>query len=76
MEQKPELYIQWKGTDVCIDLECKCGWSDHFDGFDLYAYKCPECGTIYKLPGRLYPTEITSKEIEEWMIIEIPKETV
>lgn len=39
--------IQWKGTDVCIDLQCKCGYHDHFDGDFLYWYKCPECGAKY-----------------------------
>lgn len=40
-------WIQWKGTDVCIDLHCKCGFLGHFDGDFLYFYECPQCHAKY-----------------------------
>lgn len=41
--------IQWKGTDVCIDLHCICGASGHIDGYFLYHYECAACHRKYAL---------------------------
>jgi len=46
---EPHGWIQWKGTDVCIDLHCKCGNRFHFDGDFLYFYQCSCCGEKYAL---------------------------
>lgn len=46
---KPHGWIQWKGTDVCIDLYCECGSHGHIDGDFLYHYKCAACGRKYAL---------------------------
>lgn len=43
-------WIQWKGTDACIDIHCgQCGHFGHMDQDFLYFYKCPMCGTAYGL---------------------------
>lgn len=42
-------WIQWKGTDVCIDLHCSCGYHGHFDGDFFYYYECPACHVKYAL---------------------------
>jgi hypothetical protein len=47
MTGKPHGWIQWKGTDVCIDLHCVCGHHGHFDGDFFYYYQCPACGARY-----------------------------
>lgn len=50
---KPEganAYIQWKGTDACLDVRCDCGHDTHMDGDYLYYVRCPKCGTTYMLP--------------------------
>jgi len=39
--------IQWKGTDVCIDLHCECGHHGHFDGEFFYYFECPACKAKY-----------------------------
>jgi len=36
-------WIQWKGTDVCMDIYCKCSYHGHFDGDFFYSYECPKC---------------------------------
>lgn len=41
--------IQWKGTDACIDLHCKCGQHAHVDGMFAYFYECSACGAKYAL---------------------------
>lgn len=55
-EQKtPHVFLQWKGTDVCLDFHCECGAHCHFDGDFAYALKCPHCGTLWEMPIYLYP---------------------
>ena len=41
------LWIQWKGTDVCCDIQCKCGAHLHFDGGFFYEFICGSCGRKY-----------------------------
>ena len=40
-------WIQWKGTDVCMDVHCACGHHGHIDGDFFYRYQCPKCGAHY-----------------------------
>lgn len=42
-------FIQWKGTDVCLDVHCACGHHGHFDGDFAYFVQCPACGAVYEL---------------------------
>jgi hypothetical protein len=46
----PQVYVQWKGTDVCLDFVCICGYSGHYDGEFAYGLKCAGCGQIYRMP--------------------------
>lgn len=60
-EVKPEApmgWIQWKGTDVCVDLDCVCGHSAHLDGEFLYFYQCSNCKRKYGLSGYIRLIEI------------------
>jgi hypothetical protein len=43
----PYGWIQWKGTDVCIDLHCACGYHGHVDTDFFYFYQCPSCKAKY-----------------------------
>lgn len=52
---EPSAYIQWKGTDVCMDFHCKCGAFCHYDGDFAYIVKCPHCGTLWEMPWVIYP---------------------
>ena len=56
---RPNGWIQWKGTDACIDLYCKCGEQFHYDGDFMYHVKCPYCGQVYEVGGhvKLYPMD-------------------
>ena len=46
-------WIQWKGTQVCMDVNCKCGYAGHIDAGFAYHIKCPECGTVYFVNGHV-----------------------
>jgi hypothetical protein len=54
----PHGWIQWKGTDVCMDIQCKCGYMSHVDAEFAYNVKCPECGTVYMCNGHIELIEI------------------
>ncbi len=52
-EGKPHGWIQWKGTDVCMDIHCECGCHSHIDVDFAYHVKCPECGAVYMCNGHI-----------------------
>lgn len=50
--------IQWKGTDVCMDVHCKCGAITHVDGEGVLYVSCESCGTEYSCGVEIKLTEI------------------
>lgn len=40
-------FIQWKGTDVCMDFHCSCGHANHYDGYFGYEIICEHCRTVF-----------------------------
>ncbi len=60
----PHVFIQWKGTDVCMDFRCECGANCHFDGYFAYCVKCPHCETVWEMPQVLYPRKADSRTYE------------
>lgn len=61
---KPHGWIQWKGTNVCIDLHCECGYSGHFDGFFLYYYQCPQCNMKYEVGANIKLIKLSAEDIK------------
>lgn len=49
-EPQTGVYVQWKGSDVCIDFRCLCGEKGHFDGLFAYALRCAACARIWEMP--------------------------
>lgn len=60
----PEAFIQWKGTDVCLDFTCLCGEGGHFDGDFAYALKC-RCGRVFATPS-VVPLVEVGPELGYW----------
>lgn len=58
----PNCFIQWKGTDVCMDFWCECGAHHHIDSDFVYAVKCHECGSIWEMPKHVYPRKVESHD--------------
>jgi hypothetical protein len=46
-QDNPHGWIQWKGTDVCMDVHCECGAHGHIDDEFAYFYRCAQCGATY-----------------------------
>jgi hypothetical protein len=61
---EPHGWIQWKGTDVCIDVHCSCGAFAHFDGDFLYYYKCPNCKKKFAVGQTVIFYPLTDDEVE------------
>jgi hypothetical protein len=55
-------WIQWKGTDVCIDLHCICGSHGHFDGDFMYYVECEDCGRKYAVGQNIKLIPLDNKE--------------
>jgi hypothetical protein len=53
------MFIQWKGTNLCMDFVCRCGDSGHFDGYFAYLVRCTTCGTVYRMG-----TQVIAKVVE------------
>ncbi len=64
VEDKPHGWIQWKGTDVCIDLRCECGHHGHFDGDFFYFFECPECKRKYAVGSNVLLIPLTEEQAE------------
>lgn len=65
------VFIQYKGTDLCADLYCDCGTHLHYDGYFAYAVKCWGCGSVWELPQM-----VTMKKVESsrWTPILLEKD--
>lgn len=62
----PHGWIQFKGTDLCIDIHCKCGAMTHFDGGFCYFIKCVVCGQVYELNGHIELIERKKDEVTDY----------
>lgn len=54
-------WLQWKGTEVCMDFQCKCGSDAHIDDDFVYHIKCSDCGKVYFVNGHV---ELIELEVE------------
>lgn len=54
----PHGWIQWKGTNVCMDVHCICGKRSHIDADFAYNVKCSDCGRIYFCNGHIELIEL------------------
>lgn len=55
----PHGWIQWKGTDACVDLHCACGAHGHHDGYSMYHVACTDCGRKYVVGMNIDLIELT-----------------
>ena len=59
IKAKPHGWIQFKGSDLCMDIHCKCGEITHVDGEFIYFVECRKCSTVYELNGHIELIERT-----------------
>lgn len=74
--EQAAVFVQYKGTDICLDFHCICEseypGSDfgHYDGYHAYALQCGRCGRIYEMPTNLTPKLVESTQYEPILIQE------
>lgn len=61
-QEGPRGWIQWKGTDVCMDVTCECGHQGHFDGDFFYFFECPACHKKYAVGQTVKLIPLTTDE--------------
>lgn len=59
-------WIQWKGTQPCMDIHCVCGYHDHVDAdYFFYAYECPNCHQKYAVGQNIKLIPLNAEQVEE-----------
>lgn len=72
--EPPCAFIQWKGTDVCCDIECVCGSHLHFDGYFMYFVQCPHCKRVFETEVHIGLHEIELELLEDRSsLVQIPE---
>lgn len=61
-----EMFIQWKGTDVCLDFHCECGRHSHLEGRFGYVVECIGCGALYEMGTQVKARKMEDQEAEQW----------
>jgi hypothetical protein len=63
----PHGWIQWKGTQVCMDIHCSCGFWGHVDREFFYFWRCPnpDCGKVWMVNGHVEFVEVFQDELEK-----------
>jgi hypothetical protein len=56
-------WIEWKGTNVCMDIHCVCGKHSHMDADFFYYFEC-SCGKMYAVGSNVKMIELNEEEIE------------
>ena len=49
--ERPYGWVQFKGTDLCMDVNCSCGKLSHIDAEFANHVICPACGREYVMDG-------------------------
>ena len=57
----PFAYIQWKGTDVCMDVHCSCGAMGHVDADFTYYVQCGACKKVYAVCANVRLVEVSDE---------------
>jgi len=57
----PHGWVQWKGTDVCMDVHCSCGCHFHIDAEFVYFVECPACNKVYEVNGHVELIEVVDE---------------
>jgi uncharacterized protein (DUF983 family) len=65
-------YIQWKGTDLCMDFWCpECGEHSHFDGFWAHHIECSVCKAIFKMPTDVPVERVPSEPRPDCVLVDV-----
>lgn len=60
-----ETFIQWKGTEVCMDLHCPCGVHTHYDAEFAYRIRCAGCQAVYELGTQVKAVRLGPEDADD-----------
>jgi hypothetical protein len=60
-----QMFIQWKGTTVCLDFDCPCGTHGHLDSDFAYFIGCPKCGAVYEMGTQVLATKCADLTLDD-----------
>jgi hypothetical protein len=60
--KRPNAFIQWKGTNSCVDYYCTCGEQFHIDDSFVYAVQCPYCERRFEVSSNIELREMEPNE--------------
>jgi hypothetical protein len=59
MSKPAKVFVQYKGTNICLDFTCgECGSGGHFDGYFAYALECGVCNQVWVMPDTFAPMRL------------------
>lgn len=64
----PYGWIQYKGSNICVDIHCSCGELSHYDGEFAYAVRCPYCQKPWVLSQTVRLVELPPEMQEHFHI--------
>ena len=76
LEDRNYAFLQWKGTQVCMDLYCVCGEQWHLDEDFTYAVRCPHCRRVFKVEPYVRIHEVPEDEVHSEIIEADPGEAL
>ena len=62
-------FIQWKGTELCIDFDCVCGAHNHYDGEFAYYIECWHCHRRFEMPSDISSLLVETPPDSEQMVL-------
>ena len=66
MSEEFTTFIQWKGTDLCMDFRCpECGEHSHYDGMYAYHIRCGNCRVFFRMPTDVAVVKVTEQEARD-----------
>jgi hypothetical protein len=68
------MFIQWKGTNVCLDFWCECGTDGHYDGDFAYHLKCPACGQVYEMGTQVIARKVDGDDHPSTQVLDVDEE--
>jgi len=60
------VFIQWKGTDLCMDFHCECGYHSHIHGMFGYTIECVGCEALYEMGTQVRARRMSDEEAKRW----------
>ena len=64
-DDRARVFVQWKGTNVCLDFWCACGAQIHHDGEFAYHLVCPYCSASWDMPCDFHLRRSTGQNVQQ-----------